>query len=47
MALELETFREFRKHEGNRAFVEGWGLYAEGLGVELDFTKIRYSNLDG
>jgi uncharacterized protein (DUF885 family) len=34
LSLEMEDVHEFRKHLGFTAFVEGWGLYAERLGLE-------------
>jgi uncharacterized protein (DUF885 family) len=54
IAAELENVPEFRKHERDAvrtqtgvihytAFVEGWGLYAEGLADELGFAKDPYS----
>ena len=35
LAEEMENVPEFRKYLGYNAFVEGWGLYSEGLGGEL------------
>ena len=43
LALELDEMPEFRKHQGYTAFVEGWGLYAEGLGAEMGFNKDPYA----
>ncbi|HBK90074.1 MAG TPA: DUF885 domain-containing protein [Parvularcula sp.] len=35
---------EFRKYGGFTAFIEGWGLYAESLGLDVGFYKDPYSN---
>ncbi len=43
LAQELEGVPEFRKNEGYNAFIEGWGLYSEGLGADLGLYRDPYS----
>jgi uncharacterized protein (DUF885 family) len=41
---ELEGMPQFRKYTGFTAFVEGWGLYSERLGLEAGFYTDPYSD---
>ena len=43
LAQEL-TLPNFRKFWGFTAFTEGWGLYAESLGLDIGFYEDPYSN---
>ncbi|TWT42474.1 DUF885 domain-containing protein [Botrimarina hoheduenensis] len=41
---ELEGLSPLRQNGGFTAFVEGWGLYAERLGLEMGFYEDPYSD---
>ena len=41
---ELEGLPDFRRYAGFTAFVEGWALYAERLGMEVGFYEDPYSD---
>jgi uncharacterized protein (DUF885 family) len=44
IALEMENVPEFRKDLYFSAFGEGWGLYAEKLGVEMGIYRTPYEH---
>ena len=44
IAQELSGVPEFRKYEGNTAYVEGWALYAEHLGKDVGFYTDPYQD---
>ena len=41
---ELESLPNFRKYAGFTAYVEGWALYSERLGLETGFYQDPYSD---
>ncbi len=41
---EIEELPQFRRFSGFTAFVEGWALYAERLGLEVGFYEDPYSD---
>jgi uncharacterized protein (DUF885 family) len=41
---ELPGVPNFRRYDGFTAFVEGWGLYSERLGIEAGFYQDPYSD---
>lgn len=43
LAQELDM-PAFRRYGGFTVFIEGWGLYAERLGLEVGFYKTPYTN---
>jgi uncharacterized protein (DUF885 family) len=43
LAQELEDVPQWRRLVSYTAFVEGWGLYAEGLGAEIGMYQDPYS----
>lgn len=43
LAQELQGIPEFRKNVHFTAYIEGWGLYAESLGSELNLYRDPYS----
>lgn len=45
IALSQElTLPDFRKYGGFTAFIEGWGLYSERLGLDVGFYETPYTN---
>ena len=44
LGQELEDLPKFRRNLYPNAFGEGWGLYAEKLGVEMGIYKTPYEN---
>ena len=44
LAQELDRLPEFRRTFYPHAFGEGWGLYSEKLGIEMDIYETPYDN---
>jgi len=44
LALELDSQPPFRRNDYISAYGEGWGLYSEKLGVEMDIYETPYEN---
>ena len=42
-AQELKDLPDFRRNASYTAYVEGWALYAESLGADIDFYSDAYS----